>query len=346
MLEVILKGFNKPIGLSCCLGVPLCSASSKASKYAANQNLQAVQETNAQNYKIWQEQKDYDYTKWKEQLAYNTPIAQRERLEAAGINPQLAMNNISTGEASSNAGGQNPPQMEAPQIDAAAIGNAVANDKNNIVQSLGMMSSILKQAQEAKEIQIRNSWANIKNTLDVAGTTKDNSLKEQAVKAAKLQNEFTDRTMEDNIQMRSSMATYVWRQSLNEAAKGSLLELQRDVQTYYRDKVQPAELNKVNADIHQALTKAIADIMVAKSTTAANASQISVNNELIQEIKSRTKNNLSDNKAKEFLNRVNDKTFDAVVSKIISEARNSNLQPLFEFMRAVSGFTPSFVHKF
>lgn len=338
MLEVILKGFNKPIGLSCCLGAPLCSASSRASKYSSNKNLQAVQETNAQNYKIWQEQKDYDYTKWKEQLAYNTPAAQRERLEAAGINPQLVMNNISSGEATSNAGGQNPPQMEAPQIDAAAMGNAVANDRNNIVQSLGMMSSILKQAQESKEIQIRNSWANIKNTLDVAGTTKDNSLKEQAIRAAKLQNEFTDRTMEDNIQMRSSLATFAWRQSLNESAKGTLLELQKDVQVFYRDKVQPAELNKINADIHQALTKAIADIMVAKSTSAANASQISVNNELIQEIKSRTKNNLSDNKAKEFLNRVNDKTFDSVVNRIVSDARNSNLQPLFEFLRSASGF--------
>lgn len=340
MLEVILKGFNKPIGLSCCLGAPLCSASAKATKYAANKNLQSVQDTNAQNYKIWQEQKDYDYTKWKEELAYNTPQAQRERLEAAGINPQLAMNNLTTGEATSNAGGQTPPTMEAPQIDAAAIGQAVANDKNNIVQSLGMLSSIMKQAQEAHEIQIRNSWANIKNTLDVAGSTKDNTLKEQAIKAAKLQNEFTDRTMEDNVQMKSSMATYVWRQSLNEAAKGSLIELQKDVQTFYRDKVQPAELQKVNADIHQALTKAIADIMVAKSTSAVNASQIDVNKQLIDEIKSRTRNNLSDNKAKEFLNRVNDKTFDAVVNKIISEARNSNLQPLFQFMNAASGFIP------
>lgn len=340
MLEVILKGFNKPLGLSCCLGAPLCSASSKANKYAANKNFESVQDTNAQNYKIWQEQKDYDYTKWKEELAYNTPTAQRERLEAAGINPQLAMNNISTGEATSNAGGQNPPTMEAPQIDAAAMGQAVANDKNNIIQSLGMMSSILKQAQEAREIQIRNNWANIKNTLDVAGTTKENSLKEQAIKAAKLQNEFTDRTMEDNVQMKSSMATYVWRQSLNEAAKGSLMELQKDVQTYYRDKVQPAELQKVNADIHQALTKAISDIMVAKSTSAVNASQIDVNKQLIDEIKSRTRNNLSDNKAKEFLNRVNDKTFNAVVNKIISEARNSNLQPLFQFMNAASGFIP------
>lgn len=340
MLEVILKGFNKPLGLSCCLGAPLCSSSAKASKYSANKNFESVQDTNAQNYKIWQEQKDYDYTKWKEQLAYNAPTAQRERLEAAGINPQLAMNNISTGEATSNAGGQNPPQMEAPQIDAAAMGQAVANDKNNIIQSLGMMSSILKQAQEAREIQIRNNWANIKNTLDVAGTTKENSLKEQAIKAAKLQNEFTDRTMEDNVQMKSSMATYVWRQSLNEAAKGSLMELQKDVQTYYRDKVQPAELQKVNADIHQALTKAISDIMVAKSTSAVNASQIDVNKQLIDEIKSRTRNNLSDNKAKEFLNRVNDKTFNAVVNKIISEARNSNLQPLFQFMNAASGFIP------
>lgn len=340
MLEVILKGFNKPIGLSCCLGAPLCSASAKASKYASDQNLQSVKDTNAQNYKIWQEQKDYDYTKWKEQLAYNTPEAQRERLEAAGINPQLAMGNVTTGEATSTAGGQTPPTFEAPQIDAAAMGQAVANDKNNIVQSLGMMSSILKQAQEAKEIQIRNSWANIKNTLDVAGSVKDNSLKEQAIKSAKLQNEFTDRTMEDNVQMKSSLATFVWRQSLNEAAKGSLLELQKDVQSFYRDKVQPAELNKVNADIHQALTKAISDIMVAKSTSAVNASQINVNHELIEEIKSRTKNNLSDNKAKEFLNRVNNRTFDAVVNKIISEARNSNLQPLFQFMNAASGFIP------
>ena len=189
-------------------------------------------------------------------------------------------------------------------------------------------------------IQIRNSWANIKNTLDVAGSTKDNSLKEQAIKAAKLQNEFTDRTMEDNIQMKSSMATYVWRQALNESAKGSLLELQKDVQTFYRDKVQPAELQKVNADIHQALTKAIADMIVARSTAAVGASQIQVNHEMVNQIKSQTLNNLSDNKAKEFLNRVNDRTFEAVVNKIISEARNSNLQPLFQFMNAASGFIP------
>lgn len=340
MLEVILKGFNKPIGLSCCLGAPLCSASSKATKYSANKNLQSVQDTNAQNYKIWQEQKDYDYTKWKEQLAYNTPSAQRERLEAAGINPQLAMNNLSTGEATSSAGGQTPPTMEAPQIDAAAIGQAVANDKNNIVQSLGMMSSIMKQSQEAHEIQIRNSWANIKNTLDVAGSTKDNSLKEQAIRAAKLQNEFTDRTMEDNISLKSSMASLVWRQYLNEKAKGTLLELQKDVQTYYRDKVQPAELQKIQADIHQAFTNAFCNVIATKSGVALNASQINVNKELISKIKSETLNNLSDNKAKEFLNKVNDRTFGAVVQKIIADSGNAGMQNYFNFLNALSGFMP------
>lgn len=340
MLEVILKGFNKPIGLSCCLGAPLCSSSAKASKYSADKNVQSVQDTNAQNYKIWQEQKDYDYTKWKEELAYNTPQAQRERLEAAGINPQLAMNNVTTGEATSNAGGQTPPTMEAPQIDAAAIGQAVANDKNNIVQSLGMMSSIMKQAQEAHEIQIRNSWANIKNTLDVAGTTKDNSLKDQAIKAAKLQNEFTDRTMEDNVSLKSSMASLVWRQYLNEKAKGTLLELQKDVQTYYRDKVQPQELEKIKADIHQAFTSAFCNVIATKSGVALNASQIKVNDEMIQRIKSETKNNLSDNKAKEFINQVNDRTFGAVVQRIIAESGNAGMQNYFNFLNALSGFMP------
>lgn len=340
MLEVILKGFNKPIGLSCCLGAPLCSASAKASKYAADKNVQSVQDTNAQNYKIWQEQKDYDYTKWKEQLAYNTPTAQRERLEAAGINPQLALNNLSTGEATSNAGGQNPPQMEAPQIDASAMGQAVANDKNNIVQSLGMMSLFMKQAQEAHEIQIRNSWANIKNTLDVAGTTKDNSLKDQAIRAAKLQNEFTDRTMEDNVSLKSSMASLVWRQYLNEKAKGTLLELQKDVQTYYRNKVQPQELEKIKADIHLAFTNAFCNVIATKSGAALNASQINVNGELISKIKSETLNNLSDNKAKEFLNKVNDRTFGAVVQKIIAESGNAGMQNYFNFLNFLSGMIP------
>lgn len=340
MLEVILKGFNKPIGLSCCLGAPLCSSSAKASKYAANKNFQSVQDTNAQNYKIWQEQKDYDYTKWKEELAYNTPQAQRERLEAAGINPQLAMNNITPGAATSNAGGQTPPTMEAPQIDAAAMGQAVANDNNNIVQSLGMMSSIMKQAQEAHEIQIRNSWANIKNTLDVAGTTKDNSLKDQAIKAAKLQNEFTDRTMEDNVSLKSSMASLVWRQYLNEKAKGTLLELQKDVQTYYRDKVQPVELHKIQADIHQAFTNAFCNVIATKSGVALNASQIKVNDELIHRIKSETLNNLEDNKAKQWLNSVNDRTFGAVVQKIIAESGAAGMQNYFNMLNALSGFIP------
>lgn len=340
MLEVILKGFNKPIGLSCCLGAPLCSASSKASKYAADKNVQSVQDTNAQNYKIWQEQKDYDYTKWKEQLAYNTPTAQRERLEAAGINPQLALNNLSTGEATSNAGGQNPPTMEAPQIDSAAMGQAVANDKNNIVQSLGMMSSIMKQAEEANEIRIRNSWANIKNTLDVAGTTKDNSLKDQAIKAAKLQNEFTDRTMEDNISLKSSMASLVWRQYLNEKAKGTLFELQKDVQTYYRDKVQPAELQKIQADIHQAFVNAFCNVIATKSNVALNASQIKVNDELIQRIKSETLNNLEDKEAKQWLNKVNDRTFGAVVQKIIAESGAAGMQNYFNMLNSLSGFIP------
>lgn len=340
MLEVILKGFNRPLGLSCCLGAPLCSASAKASKYAADKNVQSVQDTNAQNYKIWQEQKDYDYTKWKEELAYNTPSAQRERLEAAGINPQLAMNNISTGEATSNAGGQTPPTMEAPQIDAAAMGQAVANDNSNIVQSLGMMSSIMKQAAEAREIQIRNSWANIKNSLDVAGSTKDNSLKDQAIKAAKFQNEFTDRTMEDNISLKSSMANLVWRQYLNENAKGTLLELQKDVQTYYRDKVQPQELAKIRADIHQAFTNAFCNVVATKSGAALNASQIKVNDEMIQRIKSETKNNLSDNKAKEFINSVNDRTFSAVVQKIIAESGAAGMQNYFNFINMIQGFAP------
>lgn len=59
-----------------------------SSNESANQtNLQIARETNEQNYKMFHEQQDWNEMMWNKMNAYNTPLMQKERLRAAGINP-------------------------------------------------------------------------------------------------------------------------------------------------------------------------------------------------------------------------------------------------------------------
>lgn len=48
---------------------------------------------------------DFQYKMWQENNAYNTPIAQMQRLMEAGLNPHLAYQSVSTGNSGSPSGG-------------------------------------------------------------------------------------------------------------------------------------------------------------------------------------------------------------------------------------------------
>ena len=325
------------------------SASAKAQRYTADQNTQSVQNTNDNNYRIWQEQKDYDYKMWQEQNAYNTPEAQRSRFEAAGINPQLALSNINSGSAASSAGGQEAPKMEAPINDAAAAGSAVAADKANVVNSLAAMSQIMKTSQESREIAIRNQWANVEHSLDVAGKTGDNKLKYQALQGAKLSNELFSRTFETQVQQKEFMTDLLFRQVGNEAAKGSLLELEKDIKTYYRDNIQPQELQNLKAQYQTAFANAAANMLQAQAAKQnANTSerlsysQIEVNKATIEKFKQDVLNGIQDEGAKKFLNNLNDATWGAQLQRIKAESGNASMQGYFNFINAIQGFIPRY----
>lgn len=325
------------------------SASAKAQRYTADQNTQSVQNTNDNNYRIWQEQKDYDYKMWQEQNAYNTPEAQRSRFEAAGINPQLALSNINSGSAASSAGGQEALKMEAPINDAAAAGSAVAADKANVVNSLAAMSQIMKTSQESREIAIRNQWANVEHSLDVAGKTGDNKLKYQALQGAKLSNELFSRTFETQVQQKEFMTDLLFRQVGNEAAKGSLLELEKDIKTYYRDNIQPQELQNLKAQYQTAFANAAANMLQAQAAKQnANTSerlsysQIEVNKATIEKFKQDVLNGIQDEGAKKFLNNLNDATWGAQLQRIKAESGNASMQGYFNFINAIQGFIPRY----
>lgn len=83
---------------------------------ANSTNKKLVRETNAQNYKMFQENLQNQWDMWNATNAYNDPSAQRERLQAAGLNPWLMMNGGNAGNAQ---GAITPtaPTAQAPHVD-------------------------------------------------------------------------------------------------------------------------------------------------------------------------------------------------------------------------------------
>ena len=123
----------------------------------SKRNLQAQRETNTINYKIaqmnneynnrmFERQLDYNWDMWKAQTSYDSASAQRQRLEAAGLNPYLMMSGGNAGSAAS-ALSVNPPTaqpvtLQAPQNQLAQVGQMMMMMSNpvqafaNIRQSL------------------------------------------------------------------------------------------------------------------------------------------------------------------------------------------------------------------
>ena len=79
------------------------------------------------------EQRSYDYQMWLKQQEYNKPVNQVKRLREAGLNPALALNQITTGTADSHAGGQEPYDFSPLQQGLSAAGTLMS--QRDLVQA-------------------------------------------------------------------------------------------------------------------------------------------------------------------------------------------------------------------
>lgn len=97
-------------------------------------NLRIARETNQANAWIADQNNRFNERMWNLQNEYNTPLAQKQRLLDAGLNPNLMMNGGDTGNANSSvtadqSGVQQLPQpMVAPQIHGVAEGAAALDN--------------------------------------------------------------------------------------------------------------------------------------------------------------------------------------------------------------------------
>lgn len=142
-------------GLGLISGILGADSSAKGAKYSADKSLQATRETNEQNYQLWKEQRQFAIDSWKAENDYNTPAAQRARLEAAGYNPYLAFGDVgNTGGAISQPAAT---PFQAPSD--AAFPNTRGIFAEGINQSFQNALNVLQTA-----VQMQNVTANTNKT--------------------------------------------------------------------------------------------------------------------------------------------------------------------------------------
>lgn len=137
---------NKNIIPAIIAGASLLGASAlshKSAKIASS----SQRDANATNLQIARETNQANADLWREQSAYNTPSNQMQRYRDAGINPFMAMSNITSGNAES------APQMQGTQVSAEY--NSVAQAADN--QALSYLTSAANQTYDilSKENELK-----------------------------------------------------------------------------------------------------------------------------------------------------------------------------------------------
>ena len=96
------------------------SSAARAGKRAAAANLQAARETNQTNIYLADRAQKYNVENWNRENAYNSPRSQMLRLQAAGLNPNLAYGELASSKAGSIPAYSVPDQV-TPHFDSDAF---------------------------------------------------------------------------------------------------------------------------------------------------------------------------------------------------------------------------------
>lgn len=311
---------------------------SKDTKYTNRINKQMNDDNNRLQMDLWNQQKEYDYKMWQENNAYNTPSSQVQRLKDAGINPALALGNISTGESASTAGGQSIP------LTTASRNENPANEVQMKVQNLALLGKqfvdISKEREETRALQMSNNWQNVEKSAQVAGMLGDNKLKEQAIDAAKMNNQFFRDTYSARQMQIEEDANNAFKLGLNMSAQGHLVELQKDAQDYTNKHILPQQVENMRATYGNIVADSFAKVLGAKSQAALAKSQIKLNNEQVKAIAQSIKKSVAETYGQEFANRFNDATWESQVRKIAADGVNASMQPFWNAFGVASSFVP------
>ena len=240
-----------------------------------SQNRQNIRETNQMNYKINQmnnqfnermamQQRSFQERMWNQENLYNTPSAQRQRLQEAGLNPYLMMNGGSAGTAQSvgtgaTASSSSPAVMQPFQADYSGIGSSIGNIfQYELMQSEKTQLQGARQLADAKALEVLSNIDWGKLTADTRDYLRSTGLARAQLGYAKEQQEVDNMAMTGLI-MRAQRSGML----LDNEAKGILNK--------YLDQQQQLDLNVKAADYYQRMSAGYLSYAEAKKALAEEA---------------------------------------------------------------------------
>lgn len=245
---------------------------------AANKaNLQIARETNAQNYKMFQEQLGFTEDMWNKNNVYNSPSEQMKRYQEAGINPYMALDNISGG----NAEAVSTPSPN-PAIPGAPMQNVLSPLGDSVAKVIPMALNAVSQSLSNKEKAIDLMTRSAENEARVNKLLKDGVLSDTQALYYDSMNRRIGATLPIELQQMNKNLGLTDAQ-INEAhERVELLKLQRELSNYDLNFIRPAELREINQRIWKMaedvrngrISANAAASSAAASIIGANASQM------------------------------------------------------------------------
>lgn len=189
---------------------------SSGSHYAAQKQLQAVRETNQMNYQIAQANNAFNERMWNLQNQYNSPIAQRQRLEQAGLNPYLMLDGSSTGNAQTAVTADQSGSQVAPEFASTlasgyqTLGSSISSAASQIAQMQYnnelQSANVAKAKAEASNVDAQTKYQSLQNDFAVAQFLTDLRLKRIQGDIGQKEYDFLRDSFEDRLES----AHYDW----------------------------------------------------------------------------------------------------------------------------------------
>lgn len=183
--------------------------SSHGSRDAARYQLQAARETNQTNRDIAEQNNKFNERMWNMQNEYNSPVMQRARLEAAGLNPYLMMNGGSAGIAESAPTADTSGTQVAPDVGSTiaggyqAMGNSISAAASQIAQMTFQndlqQATVDKTNAEAKNADLQNQYDSLRNDFATAQFLVDLRLKQKQGDISDYEANYLRDSMQDRL---------------------------------------------------------------------------------------------------------------------------------------------------
>lgn len=211
------------------------AGSAKAAKY----QLQAARETNQMNYQIAQENNAFNQRMWEKQNVYNSPVEQRRRLEQAGLNPNLMMNDASAGTAETAPTADTSGVQHVPDIGSTIasgyqqFGSSLSNAASQIagmVYNNGLQQANVNKAQaEAQSASQDARFKELQNQFAASQFLADLREKQFRGLIAKSDYEYLRDSMQDRLDSVKFQNTLTGSQSSYYNQMAGLVDVQRQI---------------------------------------------------------------------------------------------------------------------